>query len=521
MGELSIAILVIILVIVPLCTFVLGGLAGLAFASKLRGSHFKERIDSEIVSDGHKAAFGAVISKEKKVLKSRTRSVGHWSGHGRPSSSFLPLKIEEDFAIKRYDPEKGDLRFDMSAFCTGKALCGVFPPDTSRAWAESAGNNDVESGTEDTIQNSTAATTSIQIKGSDKLGKMVRAASLAMDELEILAVVKQLSFCERPCSANSFKEGQHTAIFPLHYPSKSTGKRSFGIADAQLIENEVQPDEVDLVEKIGDGSSGHVYKGHWRGALVAVKYVLTNTKDNKSLADAVREILISRKLNHPNVIQTFSWTIVSPKDERTQLHLKFMDTGATSSLSDRFRFSEESKRSECWSHSAPATTNSNDFGLVGVIPALWPQENAPSHDGAWESVCTPTAQSSSPVLVDTVDLCAFGQKRIKTSRDGAISTASSSCTPTSSLKVAPRCDSLTSFNSEDGFGSPIKKRSKLRQRQITCCPFIIVRVEKNEKTLVFPLLSLLNLRNMELRLVFPFCLSKKSPYETFRILLIK
>lgn len=78
---------------------------------------------------------------------------------------------------------------------------------------------------------------------------------------------------------------------------------------------EVHVDEVALMERIGGGAYGSVYKGDWHGAPVAVKCIVTNTDDDDSLGRAVREVVLSKKLTHPNVVQCFSWTVLAQLED--------------------------------------------------------------------------------------------------------------------------------------------------------------------------------------------------------------
>ena len=64
-------------------------------------------------------------------------------------------------------------------------------------------------------------------------------------------------------------------------------------------------DEIDLAEQIGKGGFGAVYKGTWRGAPVAVKYAVCNVQDVDSIEGAIREVVLSKKMSHPNVVHTF------------------------------------------------------------------------------------------------------------------------------------------------------------------------------------------------------------------------
>ena len=70
-------------------------------------------------------------------------------------------------------------------------------------------------------------------------------------------------------------------------------------------------DEIDLQEQIGKGGQGAVYKGTWRGAPVAVKYAICNTQDMDAIEQSVLEVVLSKKMSHPNVVQTYAWTVLT------------------------------------------------------------------------------------------------------------------------------------------------------------------------------------------------------------------
>lgn len=58
--------------------------------------------------------------------------------------------------------------------------------------------------------------------------------------------------------------------------------------------------EMKLMEVIGQGSYGTVYRASWRGSLVAAKVISLTPKDVKSI-QVKREVEILRKLNHPHL----------------------------------------------------------------------------------------------------------------------------------------------------------------------------------------------------------------------------
>ncbi|GIL72919.1 hypothetical protein Vretimale_4568 [Volvox reticuliferus] len=64
---------------------------------------------------------------------------------------------------------------------------------------------------------------------------------------------------------------------------------------------EVNPKELQLVERIGSGEFGDVYKAKWHGSYVAAK--LLKRSDEIAIGDFRTEIAILRKIHHPNCTQ--------------------------------------------------------------------------------------------------------------------------------------------------------------------------------------------------------------------------
>ncbi|KAI8471115.1 MAG: kinase-like domain-containing protein [Monoraphidium minutum] len=87
------------------------------------------------------------------------------------------------------------------------------------------------------------------------------------------------------------------------------GARPFGGAE----------DEMQLTAVLGEGSYGKVYKGLWRGTVVAVKVmILPAAMSGKERREkmAVMETAISSSLSHPNIVQTFTYSISGVTTER-------------------------------------------------------------------------------------------------------------------------------------------------------------------------------------------------------------
>lgn len=73
---------------------------------------------------------------------------------------------------------------------------------------------------------------------------------------------------------------------------------------AQLLGMRLQHglDGVEVGPLLGKGSFGSVYKGRWRGTLVAIKVLEAGLSEAGD--DGSRESLLSASIAHPNVVQS-------------------------------------------------------------------------------------------------------------------------------------------------------------------------------------------------------------------------
>ena len=98
------------------------------------------------------------------------------------------------------------------------------------------------------------------------------------------------------------------------------------LAEAGAV-SPAEADDIKLLNVLGQGTFGTVYLGEWRGAAVAVKrLVLPAAMSNSERAQkmAVMEIAISSSMFHPNLVQTYTYSIKQLRDNASDEGLKFV-----------------------------------------------------------------------------------------------------------------------------------------------------------------------------------------------------
>lgn len=93
-------------------------------------------------------------------------------------------------------------------------------------------------------------------------------------------------------------------------------------------------DELQLIELMDEGTYGKVFKGLWRGSLVAVKTMVLPAKmsgQEKRERMAIMEAAISSAIQHPNIVQTFTY-IIKPSSTSVQLAASVEEGGSSSML---------------------------------------------------------------------------------------------------------------------------------------------------------------------------------------------
>ena len=75
---------------------------------------------------------------------------------------------------------------------------------------------------------------------------------------------------------------------------------------------QVDLNEIQFGERIGRGTFGEVYKGMWRGAVVAVKKLNTAQMNEEFIREYEKEVYLMRTLRAPNVLQFLGSTFNPP-----------------------------------------------------------------------------------------------------------------------------------------------------------------------------------------------------------------
>ncbi|PPD95307.1 hypothetical protein GOBAR_DD07643 [Gossypium barbadense] len=135
---------------------------------------------------------------------------------------------------------------------------------------------------------------------------MVVAASNAAvsKQNELNDVVADSAGSEPRCSGEREHDALGVNSEGERISDKSAGNDSSksDVALEDIADCEIPWEDITLGERIGLGSYGEVYRGDWHGTEVAVKKFLDQDISGELLEEFKSEVLIMKKLRHPNVV---------------------------------------------------------------------------------------------------------------------------------------------------------------------------------------------------------------------------
>ncbi|KXZ49376.1 hypothetical protein GPECTOR_21g602 [Gonium pectorale] len=212
--------------------------------------------------------------------------------------------------------------------------------------------------------------------------------------------------------------------------------------------------DVQDLKWLGQGAQGVVYEGIWQGATVAVKFSIVEDLDTTAY-----ELLFSKLLSHPNVVQTFL-AKVAVLDERT-IH-------ASQDCSVHLQHAASAGRSLSQPPTMASLPLHHHHHHHHQHSQTRPRNPNPSHSGIRQGAADtsnsllyrPSEAAGAPAGAEVT--AARSSAQLLTTSPGAAGAAPPSCCPSrpasgdlAALGLPARLDS---FHSDDGFGDPFGRK---------------------------------------------------------------
>jgi serine/threonine protein kinase len=245
--------------------------------------------------------------------------------HNREDDNNVALSQMIAASIAELGPKVIELRDAVHAITTfqelkAKVHLGKAVADIKRALAEFPATSkrpkpvELPAGQEGTTQaqlirfkNTIAASVWEILRKLDGIGSRINSSTLPADRLEQIAA-----------AIKCIREVLDSMEVAAPVPSPSVPRRG-PKSDEEFY---IDVSEIDMGVEIGKGAYGKVYKGKFRGRVVAIKTIAV--KDDKELVLIRREISLLRECDHGNIVELIG---VSKKDEALLLVTEFLDRG--------------------------------------------------------------------------------------------------------------------------------------------------------------------------------------------------
>ncbi|KAG2374234.1 hypothetical protein C9374_011071 [Naegleria lovaniensis] len=160
--------------------------------------------------------------------------------------------------------------------------------------------------------------TTLSVMGKNYTGNQNNDQNVLMEDGDTLTVSNTISISP-PVSRSRSGSKHLEKIQPVDHPENLLyNDLSKELNDAivkvspQLRNMSIMSEELELIDQIGVGSSGIVYKAKYMGVLVAVKQCLICDLLEDPLKEYMKETQILSSIRHPNIVQFIGATIKPP-----------------------------------------------------------------------------------------------------------------------------------------------------------------------------------------------------------------
>ena len=162
-----------------------------------------------------------------------------------------------------------------------------------------------------------------RVRGEESLKKALqdlelekkRTESLLQRQYELLECLGKVTTAQTGIDKDSAAARMLEGVKRKMMVGASSTRAINALSSEQQYETE---EKLEILELIGTGSFGNVFKGVWNGSLVAVKVMLLSPDgQERQERMALMEAAISSSLHHENIVQTYTYNLKTVKSSET------------------------------------------------------------------------------------------------------------------------------------------------------------------------------------------------------------